>query len=136
MRVFGYSWELTDLRVLLTLFRSVLRDLTVPRCVATSFLSCLSVFFCCFNARRSASSRRLTVLSIFCAAATLLAAWVPPGCVSPPLRLAVFGREVLDRVAGRDSLDVLSLDVGVRRVAFFFRALLLFRAEVAVLVAM
>ena len=38
----------------------------------------------------------------------------------------------MDWLAGRDVLDVFLLEVGVRGVAFFFWAPLLFRAEVAV----
>ena len=67
----GYRWELTDFRVLLTLSRSVLRDLTVPRCALMVFFSRLSDFLCRFTALRRVSSRRSTVRNTFCAAATL-----------------------------------------------------------------
>ena len=60
-RTLGYRWELTDLRVLLTLSRSVLRDLTMPRCALMVFFSCLSDFLCRFTALRRVSSRRSTV---------------------------------------------------------------------------
>lgn len=86
------------LRVLLTLSRSDLRDLTEARCAVSAFLTRLSVFFCRFSAVRILSSRRSTARSTFCAAATLAAGGVAEDRLPPAPRLAAAGLELCDRV--------------------------------------
>ena len=132
----GYRWELTDFRVLLTLSRSVLIDLTVPRCALMVFFSRLSDFLCRFTALRRVSSRRSTVRNTFCAAATLDAGGVADRLPRAP-RLAVAVSALRDRVLGRVLADFFLLGVaaeGVRREVRFL--VLLLRADVADLVAM
>ena len=132
----GYRWELTDFRVLLTLSRSVLRDLTVPRCALMVFFSRLSDFLCRFTALRRVSSRRSTVRNTFCAAATLEAGGVADRLPRAP-RSAVAVLALRDRVLGRVLVDFFLLGVaaeGVRREVRFL--VLLLRADVADLVAM
>ena len=101
----GYRSELTDLRVLLTLSRSVFRDLTVPRCPLSVFFSCLSDFLCRFTALRRVSSRRSTVRNTFCAAVALAAGEVADRLpLALRLAVAVLAVDVLavrDRVLGR-----------------------------------
>jgi hypothetical protein len=108
----------------------------VPRCSLSVFFSCLSDFLCRLTALRRVSSRRSTVSSTFCAAATLAVGGVADR-FPLALRFAVAVLALRDRVWGLVLVAFFLFGVfaeGVRRDVRFF--VLLLRADVVVLVAM